>query len=61
MFFALFGEGVCAAAVAARVGLLRAVEAGAAFAGFLAGQVAQPVIFAFRVAAGAVIKCCGGC
>ena len=61
MFFALFGEGVCAAAIAARVGLLRAVEAGVAFAGFLTGEVAQAVVFAFGVIGGTVVECYGGC
>lgn len=61
MFFALFGEGVCAAAVTARVGLLRAVEAGVTFAGFLTGEVAQAVVFALGVTRGAVVECCRGC
>lgn len=58
MLFAFFAEIMGAATVAGFVGLVRAVEAGRAFGGFLAGEVAQAVIFGFGIGGG-VVKVCG--
>jgi hypothetical protein len=51
---ALFGERVCAPAVARLVGLVGAVEAGAALCCFLAREVAEAIIFRLRVGGGVV-------
>lgn len=45
------------AAVAALVGFVRFVEAGGAGGGFLAGQVAEAVIFSFGVLGLVVVEC----
>ena len=48
---------MCALPVAGFVGLVRAVEAGAAFCGFLAGEAAEAIVLGFCVGGGMVERC----
>jgi hypothetical protein len=57
VLLAFFRELVGARAVAGFVGLVCAIEAGAAFAGFLTREVAETVVFGFRVGGGVVESC----
>jgi hypothetical protein len=54
MFLSLFGEGMGLGAVAGRIGFVRAVEAGGAKGGFLAGEAAEAVVLGFGVGGGVV-------
>lgn len=54
------GELFCCCAVAGIVGLFGAFEAGAAFGGFLTGEVAEAVVFLFGFVGGVVVECWGG-
>lgn len=57
--FSLGGELFCGCAVAGVVGLFGAFEAVAAFGGFLAGEVAEAVVFLFGFTGAVVVECCG--
>lgn len=54
------GELFCCCAVAGIVGLFGTFEAGAAFGGFLTGEVAEAVVFLFGFVGGVVVECWGG-
>lgn len=56
VLLAFFREGVGRGPVARGVGLLRAGEARAAFAGFLASEGAEAVVFRFGAGGGAVVE-----
>lgn len=54
------GELFCCCAVAGIVGLFGPLEAGAAFGGFLTGEVAEAVVLLFGFVGGVVVECWGG-
>lgn len=56
MGFSFVGELFCCGAVAGVVGLFGAFEAVAAFLGFLAGEVAEAVVFLFGFAGAVVVE-----
>jgi hypothetical protein len=57
VLLAFLGEIVGAAPIAGLVGLVRAVEARTAFAGFLAREATEAVVFGFSVRGGVVEGC----
>jgi hypothetical protein len=59
MLLAFLAEVVCASAIARLIRLMGAIKAGTALRGFLTREIAQAVVFGFRVVIGMIEGCAG--